>query len=367
MPELTVPTARAGRIAVAMSGGLDSAMAVVLLRESGHEVLGVTMRLWPPRDVEAEVDSPDILSARQICAVVGVEHIVLDLRDRFYAEVVAPFISEYASARTPNPCIRCNEAIKFGVLFDAVQALGCDALATGHYVRTAFDGARYRLLRGIDPAKDQSYFLYTLSQQQLARLLFPLGGFHKDQIRAMAAQRGLAVTERPESQDVCFLRGEPYGALLARSAPDALKPGPILTRAGQALGTHRGLALYTVGQRSGLGIAADRPLYVLELDGPHNALVVGYSEELDRRALLADCMHYVAGSAPRQEVRGQAQIRYRARPVDASLETVGRHRARVHFDRPVRGIAPGQAVVLYQDDEVIGGGRIARVEPPDKA
>jgi tRNA-specific 2-thiouridylase len=367
MANYSASPALSGRIAVAMSGGLDSSMALVLLREAGHEVLGVTMRLWPPHDTAADTDSSDIGSARQVCAMLGVEHVVLDLRDRFYAEVVVPFVSEYASARTPNPCTRCNEAIKFGALLDSVRALGCDTLSTGHYARSAFGGTRYRLLRGIDPGKDQSYFLYTLSQQQLAHLLFPLGGFHKDQVRAMAAQRGLAVTERPESQDVCFLRGEPYSALLARCAPDALRPGPILNREGAVLGTHQGLPLYTVGQRSGLGIAADRPLYVLELDGQRNALVVGYSEDLDRRALLADCMHYVAGSAPAEGERLQAQIRYRARPVDASLEPFGDRQARVSLSRPVRGIAPGQAVVLYDGDEVIGGGRITRVEPADEA
>ncbi len=344
-----------------MSGGLDSAMALVLLHEAGHQVAGVTMRLLPDATQDGQ-QSADVASARALCERYGIDHHVVDLHDEFHRQVIASFVAEYGDARTPNPCIRCNQAIKFGALLEHVQALGMPYLATGHYVRVAHVQGRHRLLRGVDATKDQSYFLYTLSQEQLAHLCFPLGGYRKEEVRTLARQRALAVTERPESQDVCFLRGEAYADLLCRLAPDTLRPGPILTRRGEQLGTHKGLPLYTVGQRSGLGIAAPRPLYVLELDATRNALVVGYSEELLAPALLAEDMRYVAGAAPVGQVRLQAQIRYRARPVAATLTPLEGERALVRFDAAVRAIAPGQAVVLYDGDEVIGGGRIVSAE-----
>jgi tRNA-specific 2-thiouridylase len=350
-------------IAVAMSGGLDSSMALALLCEGGHDVIGVTMRLWVDGDEPGDVDTGNVNSARDVCALYGVEHVVLDLRDRFYERVVLAFISEYAEARTPNPCVLCNEKIKFGALLDAVQTLGYDSMATGHYARSVREGGRHRLLRGMDAAKDQSYFLYTLSQQQLAHVGFPLGGLTKAQVRALARERGMSVTERPASQDVCFMRGEPYSALLARLAPGALVPGPILNRAGHLLGTHRGLPLYTVGQRGGLGVAADRPLYVLELDALRNTLTVGYAHELGQGTLIAQNMHYVSGEAPAPDRHIQAQIRYRACAVDAAVEPLPNSLARLRFAQPVRDIAPGQAVVLYDGDEVLGGGTISRAQP----
>jgi tRNA-specific 2-thiouridylase len=351
------------RIAVAMSGGLDSSMALALLFEGGHDVIGVTMRLWAEGAEPGDPNAGNVRSARDVCARYGVEHIVLDLRARFYEQVVLPFVSEYAEARTPNPCVLCNDRIKFGALLDAVRTLGYDALATGHYARSVREGGRHRLLRGVDPTKDQSYFLYALSQQQLAHVVFPLGDLTKEQVRALARERGLSVTERPESQDVCFLRGEPYGALLARLAPGALVPGPIVNRAGDVLGAHKGLPLYTVGQRGGLGVAADRPLYVLELDALRNTLIVGYAHELGQSTLVARGMHYVSGEAPGSDRRIQAQIRYRARAVDAAVEPLPNCQARVRFAQPVRDIAPGQAVVLYDGDEVVGGGSISYVDP----
>jgi len=350
-----------GPVAVALSGGLDSAMALVLLHEAGHQVAGVTMQLLPDATQDGQ-ESVDVASARAVCARYGIDHHVVDLSDEFHRQVIASFVAEYGDAHTPNPCIRCNQAIKFGALLEHVQALGMPCMASGHYVRTARARGQHRLLRGVDATKDQSYFLYTLSQEQLRHLCFPLGEYRKEDVRAMARARDLAVTERPESQDVCFLRGETYAALLGRLAPDTLRPGPILTRSGEQLGTHKGLPLYTVGQRSGLGIAAPRPLYVLELDPTRNALVVGYSEELLAPALLAEEMRYVSGAAPAGQVQVQAQIRYRARPAAATLSPLEGERALVRFDSAVRAIAPGQAVVLYDGDEVIGGGCIVRAE-----
>jgi tRNA-uridine 2-sulfurtransferase len=345
-----------------MSGGMDSAMALVLLQEQGYDVLGVTMRLWRDQRAAGEPDTGDIDSARAICDRYGVEHRVLDLRESFYERVVAPFASAYARASTPNPCILCNQGIKFGLLLEHVLAEGQDLMATGHYVRTDYVDGRYRLLRGVDAGKDQSYFLYTLTQERLARVLFPLGSYRKEQVRALAAARGLTVAERPESQDVCFLQGADYGSLIARLLPGALRPGPIVTRAGEVLGEHRGLPYYTVGQRSGLGIAAPRPLYVLALDGARNALVVGYAEELGRSALLAECVSFVSGEPPVPALPVEAQIRYRAEPVPVTLRIHAPDRMSVTFERPMRDISPGQSVVLYRGEEILGGGVISATD-----
>jgi len=345
-----------------MSGGLDSGVALALLAEAGRPVLGVTMRLWQvPGEEQSWEDSA--ASAREVCCRYGARYITVDFRERFSAEVVTPFASEYASARTPNPCVRCNQRIKFGALLDAIGEYGCGMLATGHYARIAPSGDGYRLLRGVDSGKDQSYFLYMLTQRQLARILFPLGGLRKDQVRALARERGLAVANRAESRDVCFLRGQRRDVLLSSLVQDALQPGPIVDSAGRRLGTHRGLALYTVGQRSGLGIAADRPLYVLRLDVASNTVVVGYSEEGESRALMAEEMSWVSGFAVQPGSRVQAQIRYRSRAIPSIVESIEDGRARVRFDRPVRGIAPGQAIVLYDREEVLGGGCIVSASP----
>ena len=350
-----------GPVAVALSGGLDSAMALVLLHEAGYQVTGVTMRLLPDAAEDGQ-ETADVASARAICARYGIDHHLVDLSDAFSRQVIASFVAEYGAAHTPNPCILCNQVIKFGALLEYVQALGMPYMATGHYVRSGRASGQFRLLRGVDAGKDQSYFLYTLSQEQLAHLCFPLGGYLKKEVRALARERDLSVTERPESQDVCFLRGEAYAALVGRLAPGSIRPGPILTRSGVQLGMHKGLPLYTVGQRSGLGIAAPRPVYVLELDAARNALVVGHSDELLATALVADGMRYVSGVAPAGQVQVQAQIRYRARPAAATLFPLEGERALVRFDSPVRAVAPGQAVVLYHGDEVIGGGRIVHAQ-----
>lgn len=353
--------ARAGKesVAVAMSGGVDSSVAAALLQEQGYAVRGVTMLLW--REPSSDTLLPDAIdSARAVCAHLGIPHHVVDLREAFRQTVVEHFVRAYACGLTPNPCLRCNRELKFGLLWRQARAWGAERLATGHYVRVTYAEGRYRLLAGMDRRKDQSYFLYALMQEQLANLLFPLGEWPKERVRNDARERRLPVAERPESQDVCFLRDGDYRRFVAAYAPESVRPGPIYDLQGRMLGEHRGLPYYTVGQREGLGIAAPRPLYVIALDAAQNALVVGHAEALGRDALLAEEMTYVTGAPPPHGARVEAKIRYRARRVGARVYDCGDGRAQVVFDEPLRDIAPGQAVVLYAGDEVLGGGTITR-------
>lgn len=343
-----------------MSGGVDSSTVAALLHEHGHQVTGFTLHFWRAPSSSPPVEGLDAISAAQaVCAHLGIPHHVVEAQDIFYRQVVAYFVAEYARGRTPNPCVRCNRLIKFGWLLDQIRALGCDRLATGHYARIVQEQG-WQLLRGVDKHKDQSYFLYTLGQRELSKVLFPLGTWTKEQTRRWAAEHGLPVAERAESQDVCFLPDGDYRRFLRAQAPEAVRPGPIYDLKGRLLGEHQGLPFYTVGQREGLGISAPRPLYVLALDAERNALIVGYREALGGDALLADEMSYVAGHPPEPGTVVEAKIRYQARPTPARIWPGEDATARVLFERPLRDITPGQAVVLYQGDKVLGGGIIQR-------
>ena len=344
-------------VAVAMSGGVDSSVTAALLLERGYRVLGLTMRLWhePPEEaMEAAAND-----ARAVCQALGIPHHVIDLRDLFYAQVVQPFVRAYSEGRTPNPCLTCNRALKFGALLEQARALGAQYLSTGHYARIRRAGDAWQLCCAVDPHKDQSYVLYALGQAQLASLILPLGDLTKAQVRAYATQHGLPAAERAESQDICFMRDQDYRRFLAERAPEVLCPGPILDVQGHVLGQHKGLPLYTVGQREGLGLAMPRPLYVKQLDMARNALVVGYLEELGRTELLAEEMSYVSGVPVPPGLAVEAKIRYRARRVAAQVWPLADGRARVAFAQPLRDITPGQAVVLYAGEVVLGGGIIA--------
>lgn len=347
------------RVAVAMSGGVDSSVAAALLLGRGYDVTGLSMRLWQERS-NGNGDLDGLSAARLVCRHLGIPHRVVDLRQEFLREVVDYFVSEYARGRTPNPCLRCNRILKFGLLREHARQLECDFLATGHYARIQRVGAAHRLLRGADSGKDQSYVLYALREHQLTSLLFPLGNHTKAQVRTMARARALPAADRPESQDVCFLRDNDYRRFLAERLPGAIRPGPIYDLHGRQLGEHRGLPFYTVGQREGLGISGPRPLYVKSLDLAGNALVVGFAEELGRDGLIAAEMSYVS----EQELPGasavEAKIRYRARPVPARVWPLTGRRARVLFQSPLRDITPGQAVVLYRGDWLLGGGIISQ-------
>ncbi len=355
------------RVVVAMSGGVDSSVAAALLREQGHEVIGMMLRLWsqPGQEDSNRCCTPDSMAqARRVAARLGIPFYVIDAREAFYKTVVRSFLEGYASGITPNPCLVCNRQIRWTLLFEHALAMGAEYLATGHYARVVLEGegGQARLFRARDEAKDQSYVLHVLPQEKLRRSLFPIGEYLKSEVRELAARFGLPTASRRDSQDLCFLAGEDYRAFLQRYAPQVNRPGPIVNRRGEVLGEHRGLAFYTIGQRKGLGIAAAQPLYVLAKDLARNALVVGSAEELGSTELLAEGVNWVSGEAPQEPFRAQVKIRYTARPAGAEVTPLeGGARVRVRFESLVRDVTPGQAAVFYVGDEVIGGGVIVPV------
>ncbi len=353
------------RVMIAMSGGVDSSTALALLVEQGYDVAGVMAHFWAEPCGEGAPAVNKCCSpaservARQVCARYGVPFYTVDMVEAFRRAVVEPFIAEYLSGRTPNPCLNCNRDVKFGLLLAYALNQGADFLATGHYARVRKDeDGSYSLLRGRDKSKDQSYMLYMLGQAQLPRVLFPLGELTKVQVREMARERGLAAAARPESQEICFIWDNDYHRFLMERAGARIEPGPILDSSGRRIGTHKGLPFYTIGQRGGLGIAYSEPLYVLEIRPAENALVVGTAGELGRDRLAASQVHFVAGKPPELPARVTAKIRYRASEAAATIERVEGERAWVTFDAPLRDITPGQGVVFYQGERVLGGGII---------
>jgi tRNA-specific 2-thiouridylase len=346
-----------GRVVVAMSGGVDSSVAAALLVENGHEVIGIMMRLWAEQ--ENRCCAPEAIDdARRVADQLGIPFYLVNYEADFRACVVDYFVAEYAQGRTPNPCLACNRHIRFGRLLRRALALDADHLATGHYARVEALNGAYQLRQGIDVQKDQSYVLYMLGQEELQHIRFPIGGYTKPQIRAMARQRGLPVAEKDESMELCFVSDDDYRRFLREHAPQALVPGPILNTSGQEIGQHKGLPFFTVGQRRGLGIAAPEALYVQRLDLENNALIVATAGELGRCILTADMVNYVSGHPPERPLRVQAKIRYRARFAAATWTPLPGDQATVEFDHPLRDITPGQAVVAYRDDVVLGGGII---------
>ncbi|NLE75228.1 MAG: tRNA 2-thiouridine(34) synthase MnmA [Chloroflexi bacterium] len=348
-----------------MSGGVDSSVAAALLKQQGYQVVGIMLRLWS--EVQPGVGSanrcctPDAVDdARRVADRLEIPFYLVNVEEPFRRHVVEPFIQGYSQGRTPNPCIECNRHIRFRLLLQRALALGAQALATGHYARVVAQGARFRLLRGVDRAKDQSYQLHMLGQEELAHLLLPLGDLTKGEVRALARRHGLPVAEKPESQEICFVADDDYRRFLRHWAPESFRPGPIVDRRGRVLGQHSGLPAYTVGQRKGLGIAAAEPLYVLELDAPGNRVVVGTAGELGARRLWAQGVSYVCGSAPAAPRRVTAKIRHQAEEAPVLLEPGASATACLTFDQPLRDITPGQAVVFYDGEEVLGGGAIVR-------
>ena len=350
-----------------MSGGVDSSVAAALLHEQGAEVIGVTMQLWG-KDVCASSGTRlccsvrDTVDAKAVANRLGIAHHVLELVEEFRATVIDYFVESYRDGLTPNPCIACNSFIKFGALFDYAASLGAEAVATGHYARTAFEASegRHSLRQAADPAKDQSYVLFTLTQTQLARARFPLGEFSKDEVRDAARRFELGTAEKPDSQDICFVRDRDKNGFLQRELHAEAAPGPITDRTGAVLGTHQGLLGYTIGQREGLGVAAGRPLYVVALDRSNNRLVVGGRDELLQGALRAERVNWISGAPPEGAVRVRVKIRSRHAAAQAQVSPQGIDGALVEFDEPQSAITPGQAAVFYLGDRVLGGGWIAR-------
>jgi tRNA-specific 2-thiouridylase len=321
------------------------------------------MRLWtaPPAGVapESQRRVPAMVEdARRVCTLLGIPFRLVDLEEEFRARVVEYFCDSYALGRTPNPCLVCNREIKFKALLRIVREGGADCLATGHYARIRVQDGQYQLLRGVDSGKDQSYALYNLGQEELPHLLFPLGDHSKSEVRSIAAAFGLPTADRPESQDACFLSDGDYRGFLARERPETMRPGPILDSQGRVLGEHRGVAFYTVGQRQGMGLAAVHPLYVVKIDPACNTLIVGPKAALLSRELFAEDVHFVAGYPPQQSVPITAKIRYKAPEAEATLIPLPERKARVIFSISQPAITPGQGVVFYQDEVVMGGGII---------
>ncbi len=349
------------KVVVAMSGGVDSSVAAALLKQQGYDVVGMMLRLWsqPGREDSNRCCTPDsMFQARRVAAKLDIPFYVVDAKEIFHSTVVQYFLDGYAQGLTPNPCLICNRKIRWEFMFDHALALGADFIATGHYVRLKVEGGRMKLLRAMDKTKDQSYVLHVLTQEKLAKSLFPIGDYPKSEIRELAKSFGLPTATRADSQDLCFLAGEDYREFLRHDAPEVGEPGPIVTRDGQVLGEHQGLAFYTIGQRKGLGIASSQPLYVLAKDLATNTLVVGDKSELGRSELVAANVNWVAGEPPSASFRAEVKVRYTAREAPAEVMVDNGEQVKVRFDAPQRGITPGQAAVFYDGEVLLGGGII---------
>lgn len=349
------------RVIVSMSGGVDSTAAAILLKEAGYDVVGVHMQLFDCLDpnrkfFRACCSIEDLEDARVSARRLGVPLYLIDMKKEFGELVIGNFINEYRNGRTPNPCIRCNQWMKFDLLVKKTERFGARFLATGHYARREFRDGFFRLKKGLDQAKDQSYFLFILKQNMLERTLFPLGELRKSEVRDVVKKSGLKVFDKEDSQEICFASGGDYHSLISGRAVE----GDIVDIQGRKIGSHRGFFQFTIGQRKGLGVASGKPLYVLDIIPERNLVVAGGEEYLYVSALTASELSWVSGRSPTFPMRAVVKIRYRDRGEEAVVESAGSDRISVRFERPVRAVTPGQAVVIYQGDEVIGGGWIEK-------
>jgi tRNA-uridine 2-sulfurtransferase len=367
------------KIAVAMSGGVDSSAAAAILRAEGHDLVGFSMQLWNQRrgiSVDEHGDPlpsrccslDDVYDARRVAEELGFPFYVLNLEREFERDVIEPFITSYLDGETPIPCVACNSRLKFASLDRLAESLGCDKVATGHYARVEFDedAKRHRLFRGKNLQKDQSYFLWELTQEQLARSLFPLGDMSKPEVREVARASHLAVSEKAESQEICFVPDGDYAGFIDRyldaEGQSSRLPGTgeITNMQGDVVGEHQGIHHFTVGQRRGIGISNERPLYVLSIDSATNRVVVGGQDKLLTDEFTAAGVNWISFDEPQEPVRAEVRVRYRHIPAPATITTLPNRRARVKFDEPQRAITPGQATVFYRGDEVVGGGWIVK-------
>jgi tRNA-specific 2-thiouridylase len=351
------------RVVVAMSGGVDSSVAAALLVQQGYEVIGMMMRLWSEPGGEAynRCCTPDAMAmARRVTAQLNIPFYAIDAQQVFRGTVVQFFIDGYSQGVTPNPCLVCNRHIRWEFLLNQALAIGAEAMATGHYVRLrrGDERAKATILQAVDRSKDQSYVLHVLNQEQLSHALFPLGEYTKPEVRQMARDFNLPVAERSESQDLCFLGKGSYRDFLLRNVEEIENPGPIIDRAGQVLGEHRGMSFYTIGQRKGLGINAAHPLYVIRKDLQRNALIVGPEEDLGQQELSARQVNWISGEAPFGRMRVMVKIRYKAQEAGAVITPLEDRQVHLRFDRPLRDITPGQAAVFYDGEVCLGGGII---------
>ena len=350
---------------VAMSGGVDSSVAALLLQQAGHKIFGVNLRMFHNEDLGQSPGKTccslaDAEDAGLVARRLGAPFYVFDVSQVFRSTVIRDFIEEYQNGRTPNPCAVCNRTVKFGALLDRVRVLGADYLATGHYARVEQDAAtgRYLLKRGLDRSKDQSYFLYMLTQEQLAHTLFPLGGLEKTQVRQLAEAHGLVNAHKHDSQDICFVPDGDYAAFIERTVGSPSLPGNFVDQKGQVLGHHRGIIRYTHGQHKGLGLSTSEPLYVLEKDAVSNTIRLGPDSDLWSQTLTAEQFNWVSIPEPTEPIAVTVKTRYSQREAAATARSLPGGRCQVTFEEPQRAITPGQAVVLYQEEIVVGGGTI---------
>jgi tRNA-specific 2-thiouridylase len=343
------------RVLVAMSGGVDSSLSAALLVRQGDTVEGVTMKLTSGLCC-------DIGSAQAVCQHLGIPHRVIDAQSEFSTGIIQDFISEYRRGRTPNPCIRCNDLVKFQLLLEYARSNGFDYLATGHYARVEQDPStlRFLLKKGVDAGKDQSYFLYRLTQEQMRSVLFPLGGMHKTEVKSLARELALPAAERPESQEICFVPDNNYRSFLKEHAPETLRPGDLVMTDGTIVGRHDGIAFFTVGQRRKLGVAAGERLYVVRVEPETNRVVLGKLSDLQARGMTVSDLNFIAVDKLHAPMNVTVKIRYRSPFVPAAVAPAASGRIRVQFEHPVPSVCPGQAAVFYDGDTVVGGGIIEK-------
>ena len=357
------------RVVVGMSGGVDSSVAAALLVEQGCDVVGITMRVWPRPETEELTQrfgsccgTEAVEDARQVARSLGIPHYLLSMDEEFNQKVIDQFVDSYGKGQTPIPCLSCNSNLKFGSLLWRARAWDAAAVATGHYARVERDPVtgRHLLLRPKDLRKDQTDFLWPLTQAQLGAARFPIGELTKDEVRARARRLALVTADKPESQDICFVPDDDYRGFLRRRAPEVFRPGAVVDRLGATLGAHEGIAGFTVGQKRGLGLAAGRPLYVIDLDPERNTVTVGGAAELERDRLVATAVNFIACAPPTSPLRVAAKIRHSHQPAPATVRALEGDAAEVVFDTPQRAVSPGQSVVFYDGDVVVGGGVISR-------
>ncbi len=351
------------KVLIAMSGGVDSSVAAFLMKEQGCQCIGATMKLFHNEDIGVKrtktcCSLEDVEDARSVAFRLGIPYYVFNFSDDFKGQVIDRFISSYERGATPNPCIDCNRYLKFERLYERARILGCDAIVTGHYARIEQENGRWLLKKSLDESKDQSYVLYSLTQEQLAHTRLPLGAMHKSETRRIAEEQGFYNADKPDSQDICFVPNGDYAGFIARFTGHDCSAGDFVDEEGHVLGRHKGIVHYTVGQRKGLGIAADAPLYVKQIDAASNRVVLSGNESLFSRELTANDFNWIAYDVPPRELRASARVRYHQREQAATVTVLGDGRVHLVFDEPQRAITPGQAVVLYDGDTVLGGGTI---------
>lgn len=352
-----------GKTLIAMSGGVDSSVAAGLAQKQGETCIGATMHLYDDEMNGGEKDDicgsqENMRDARAVAEQLGIPFHEINLTERFHERIIEPFVKEYLQGRTPNPCIECNRHMKFGVLLNLARELGCDKIITGHYARVEKEDSGYVLKKGIDPAKDQSYVLYRLTQEQLQFVRFPLGNYTKEEIRELAEKWGLVSARKKESQDICFVPDGNYAEIIERKSGQRSKEGFFVDKEGNVLGTHRGIIHYTIGQRRGLGISAKEPLYVCHIDTKTNTIMLGYKSELFSRTLAAEDFTWISGCVPESPIKAKAKIRYHHEEQPCIVTPLAPNKVHIEFEEPQRAITPGQSVVVYSEDYVLGGGII---------